>query len=112
MAKFLLVVLTAALLSGEAHAEGVAGGVPPEPEPGALTLAVKKTRRLAYRLAGRVLGTVVAEKMDRSVLRILGRPSSGSGDPRSYFMQYVDLGISVELGRSLNAAGNYVLLPI
>jgi hypothetical protein len=85
MKNLLLVVLTWMVLAGASRAQDGrrAGDFPAAviaPEPGMVTLAVEKVRTVAYRLAGRALGSLVATGMnDEQVEKILGKFNGGAG---------------------------------
>ena len=98
MAKFLLAVLAAALLSGYAISEGVAGGEPPAPEPGIISRTTEAAWRIALRLKGVVLGSRVKKGMTPGqALDILGLPTRsfiGVGQCRDI---YSELGLAVTI---------------
>jgi len=107
MKKLLLVVLAWMVLAGASRAqEGRAGDWPAEvvvPEPGMVTLAVRNAHAVAYRLAGRVLRSLITDDMNREkVARILGEPDQvGAG-----LSIYKKLGIIVCYDSARNAAGD------
>src|SRR4051812_8566828 len=72
MKKLLLVVLAWSMLAGESRAEG-----PPASGegPGLVTLAVKQTRDVSYRLAGLAIGLQLVQGMSQEQIeRVLGCP--------------------------------------
>jgi hypothetical protein len=107
MRKFLLVVLATVLVGGSVRAEGVAGGVAPEPEPGVVSQVTEGVLRCAERLKGVALGSLVRKGMaEDQVRQVLGRPTGvafGCGPAR--ILVYSELGLTVDTTPQMDAGG-------
>jgi hypothetical protein len=95
MAKLLLAALTVAtVMAGAGRSEDA--GAPAEEKAGRVTLALQKTREVASRLRGRVLGSLVRNGMtDEQVTEILGIPGGIFVSGCSATSCYFDLGVNV-----------------
>ena len=97
MKKFVLAIVTVMLFAGGGRAETVAGQdvVVPLPPPGITTQIAEGVTKVAMRLKGMALGSLVRKGMTtEQVQQLLGRNGSEGGADNRWHI-YSDLGLTV-----------------